>query len=184
CLCFFFQAEDGIRDFHVTGVQTCALPIYIVGSVRSERCNRIIKYPRSKSTTLQCERSVIAIVRRDVPRVRMRGSVIHEAASRRRTNTNISNFTIKGRGGLGNIIDSKSIENRRFQRGLSGPENFKITILSRGLLPSPTRLIRHNEPSSTVRVGRTGSIFGPTSFISRGTSEILQHQIVLSICRQ
>src|SRR5207302_6531449 len=27
CCFFFFQAEDGIRDFHVTGVQTCALPI-------------------------------------------------------------------------------------------------------------------------------------------------------------
>src|SRR5690606_41068569 len=27
CYFFFFQAEDGIRDFHVTGVQTCALPI-------------------------------------------------------------------------------------------------------------------------------------------------------------
>src|SRR5690625_7984427 len=26
-LAFFFQAEDGIRDGHVTGVQTCALPI-------------------------------------------------------------------------------------------------------------------------------------------------------------
>src|SRR5690606_39893570 len=25
---FVFQAEDGIRDFHVTGVQTCALPIW------------------------------------------------------------------------------------------------------------------------------------------------------------
>src|SRR5206468_8111646 len=25
--CFFFQAEDGIRDLIVTGVQTCALPI-------------------------------------------------------------------------------------------------------------------------------------------------------------
>src|SRR5690606_41141297 len=25
---FLFQAEDGIRDFHVTGVQTCALPIW------------------------------------------------------------------------------------------------------------------------------------------------------------
>src|SRR5256885_2170813 len=25
--CFFFQAEDGIRDYKVTGVQTCALPI-------------------------------------------------------------------------------------------------------------------------------------------------------------
>src|SRR2546430_10957374 len=27
-LCFFFQAEDGIRDLTVTGVQTCALPIW------------------------------------------------------------------------------------------------------------------------------------------------------------
>src|SRR5256885_10220967 len=27
-MCFFFQAEDGIRDYKVTGVQTCALPIY------------------------------------------------------------------------------------------------------------------------------------------------------------
>src|SRR2546430_12264639 len=26
--CVFFQAEDGIRDLTVTGVQTCALPIY------------------------------------------------------------------------------------------------------------------------------------------------------------
>src|SRR5207302_2355001 len=29
---FFFQAEDGIRDFHVTGVQTCALPISSVAT--------------------------------------------------------------------------------------------------------------------------------------------------------
>src|SRR5947209_11927615 len=28
-LFFFFQAEDGIRDIGVTGVQTCALPIFI-----------------------------------------------------------------------------------------------------------------------------------------------------------
>src|SRR5699024_12070873 len=28
-VCFFFQAEDGIRDRNVTGVQTCALPIFI-----------------------------------------------------------------------------------------------------------------------------------------------------------
>src|SRR5256885_5966601 len=27
CFYFFFQAEDGIRDYKVTGVQTCALPI-------------------------------------------------------------------------------------------------------------------------------------------------------------
>src|SRR3712207_7735319 len=28
---FFFQAEDGIRDIGVTGVQTCALPIFAIG---------------------------------------------------------------------------------------------------------------------------------------------------------
>src|SRR2546421_112085 len=30
CLYFFFQAEDGIRDLIVTGVQTCALPISVI----------------------------------------------------------------------------------------------------------------------------------------------------------
>src|SRR5258706_2408376 len=35
---FFFQAEDGIRDWSVTGVQTCALPIsYAVFCLRSEQ---------------------------------------------------------------------------------------------------------------------------------------------------
>src|SRR5439155_2074937 len=37
---FFFQAEDGIRDGHVTGVQTCALPI-------SERWVRILRLQKS-----------------------------------------------------------------------------------------------------------------------------------------
>src|SRR5947209_12289857 len=32
-LCFFFQAEDGIRDIGVTGVQTCALPIFCLTAV-------------------------------------------------------------------------------------------------------------------------------------------------------
>src|SRR5205807_3885273 len=31
---FFFQAEDGIRDYKVTGVQTCALPIYPAHAVQ------------------------------------------------------------------------------------------------------------------------------------------------------
>src|SRR5690349_23754058 len=30
---FFFQAEDGIRDLYVTGVQTCALPISLGGAL-------------------------------------------------------------------------------------------------------------------------------------------------------
>src|SRR5204862_1148052 len=36
---FFFQAEDGIRDLYVTGVQTCALPIWI-GAAGDERAHR------------------------------------------------------------------------------------------------------------------------------------------------
>src|SRR5215475_4818418 len=38
---FFFQAEDGIRDFHVTGVQTCALPIYSLRSSPRKRGPRL-----------------------------------------------------------------------------------------------------------------------------------------------
>src|SRR6476620_1985248 len=34
---FFFQAEDGIRDIGVTGVQTCDLPIYVAAEQEHER---------------------------------------------------------------------------------------------------------------------------------------------------
>src|SRR5690554_7536490 len=37
-LSFFFQAEDGIRDADVTGVQTCALPICIGLGVEALEC--------------------------------------------------------------------------------------------------------------------------------------------------
>src|SRR5437868_14875921 len=47
-LIFFFQAEDGIRDRNVTGVQTCALPIWRRAHVRDP------------------ERAHGAVVRRDV----------------------------------------------------------------------------------------------------------------------
>ena len=42
---FFFQAEDGIRDYDVTGVQTCALPIYlfIVQRIIESRVKRCFK---------------------------------------------------------------------------------------------------------------------------------------------
>src|SRR5256885_340609 len=53
--CFFFQAEDGIRDYKVTGVQTCALPISPVASARSVASrltstnNRSIQMPKMKT---------------------------------------------------------------------------------------------------------------------------------------
>src|SRR5206468_4547552 len=45
CFCFFFQAEDGIRDLIVTGVQTCALPICVrcaVGSNQQAETRRFV----------------------------------------------------------------------------------------------------------------------------------------------
>src|SRR5690606_41573240 len=42
CFIFFFQAEDGIRDFHVTGVQTCALPIF--GSPETTTGGKALKF--------------------------------------------------------------------------------------------------------------------------------------------
>src|SRR5438105_7443944 len=44
---FFFQAEDGIRDPLVTGVQTCALPI----SIRHNRCSCCLGSWRSRSAS-------------------------------------------------------------------------------------------------------------------------------------
>src|SRR2546422_6641339 len=55
-VCFFFQAEDGIRDVAVTGVQTCALPISLEadGTVRDaaspelERARRRLRETRAR----------------------------------------------------------------------------------------------------------------------------------------
>src|SRR3954463_2569015 len=45
---FFFQAEDGIRDYRVTGVQTCALPICPLWE-KSNRASCSIQTPTSTS---------------------------------------------------------------------------------------------------------------------------------------
>src|SRR5438034_8808679 len=46
---FFFQAEDGIRDHCVTGVQTCALPIYRARLKAASRCGRTSCSKRARS---------------------------------------------------------------------------------------------------------------------------------------
>src|SRR5256885_16804063 len=46
-LFFFFQAEDGIRDYRVTGVQTCALPIFLVA-----QAGRLCHEPEAPTVSL------------------------------------------------------------------------------------------------------------------------------------
>src|SRR6266498_5627017 len=51
---FFFQAEDGIRDADVTGVQTCALPILIPWD-RTAACSRQVEsVPPSRHLPSYC----------------------------------------------------------------------------------------------------------------------------------
>src|SRR6267378_7044882 len=57
CL-FFFQAEDGIRDLYVTGVQTCALPIWIHPRHRKGRQPRADGRGRSRSEERRVGKSV------------------------------------------------------------------------------------------------------------------------------
>src|SRR6266498_5440746 len=54
-VCFFFQAEDGIRDADVTGVQTCALPI--LGGPVSRRISLWLQVTRSRTPSPPNSRS-------------------------------------------------------------------------------------------------------------------------------
>src|SRR5690606_40338154 len=56
---FFFQAEDGIRDFHVTGVQTCALPIYELLAIgqRFGACPGFLRLARADPGAALCLRA-------------------------------------------------------------------------------------------------------------------------------
>src|SRR5690606_40821807 len=70
------QAEDGIRDFHVTGVQTCALPISILrfssgGIGYSQRHSRMSGWmPIERSSFTECWVGLVFIS----PAVLMKGS--------------------------------------------------------------------------------------------------------------
>src|SRR5690606_458972 len=52
---FFFQAEDGIRDFHVTGVQTCALPILLSPEVELTGDTQVLVRLQSIFSDLQID---------------------------------------------------------------------------------------------------------------------------------
>src|SRR5947208_9353187 len=60
---FFFQAEDGIRDDLVTGVQTCALPISHIGNqVPAFLIRLLIAQDHKENTVFQsCEETILIV---------------------------------------------------------------------------------------------------------------------------
>src|SRR5207244_7875273 len=58
---FFFQAEDGIRDDLVTGVQTCALPILLLRVLQEHAFERL-----GSSRTLRTNIRLVAATHRDL----------------------------------------------------------------------------------------------------------------------
>src|SRR5256885_7024862 len=87
---FFFQAEDGIRDYKVTGVQTCALPIYIVEDARfstnvNRAKNRLELGPMLKELIRSFPRDLLLerLTAAGIPCGRVAG--LHEALTSERT---------------------------------------------------------------------------------------------------
>src|SRR5437868_9983302 len=70
-MCFIFQAEDGIRDRNVTGVQTCALPI--------SRCNA--RKSVSTAPLLACVAEPTGKTLTTAPRCGCRTHVTHSGES-------------------------------------------------------------------------------------------------------
>src|SRR6266511_2682780 len=69
---FFFQAVDGIRGFHVTGVQTCALPISPLSE--SPECSRGSWIARERHVEIVARRSIMTKTWRHTREPRSRGS--------------------------------------------------------------------------------------------------------------
>src|SRR5438552_11266166 len=74
---FFFQAEDGIRDDLVTGVQTCALPIFVDCQVRSAAT-------QWRSRTGQEERNGFGLAPAEITRISVEVPEIGRASCRER----------------------------------------------------------------------------------------------------
>src|SRR2546430_13325589 len=78
---FFFQAEDGIRDLTVTGVQTCALPIFYRGGGAD-----VFMYPTPNAGTSKASQAFwqVADVEAEVAELKARGVVFEEYRSEER----------------------------------------------------------------------------------------------------
>src|SRR3989441_13315577 len=101
CSFFFFQAEDGIRDKLVTGVQTCALPISALRRAGAAR------RPPSAQAVQRCERSA-ELLCRDAG-----GGSAARADLLRRQSAQIGRASCRGRGEISVVAGSLKKKKQR-----------------------------------------------------------------------
>src|SRR5699024_1716002 len=98
---FFFQAEDGIRDRNVTGVQTCALPISSLYSSYKSPCvtgNHPARKPSASPSATDCHMIALSIGVK----------VTSNPRSSNTTLTTLEDATVESQSTIVNSIDSPS----------------------------------------------------------------------------
>src|SRR5262249_58820799 len=107
---FFFQAEDGIRDWSVTGVQTCALPIFCCG-VDSRHCEaktgcvRPTAIAAAQAAGATAAVAAKAMERNQVPTVKLSiGIQIGRASCRERVEIAVVDGAIEGKGSTDELV--------------------------------------------------------------------------------
>src|SRR2546426_10490388 len=123
---FFFQAEDGIRDYKVTGVQTCALPIWAVrvfevaGEVEGERIHCEDARPAGAQRRKRLLVRVVAVGGEDDERIHagllpVAEQVVHPAVQRLAAHRGVAGERAAG-GGVDAVFDrrrAQDLEGRR-----------------------------------------------------------------------
>src|SRR5207302_8425668 len=182
CCFFFFQAEDGIRDFHVTGVQTCALPIFrpyegnVVMNIVSPRVfeaaalgTALVMFPGEYSGVVSPEKHYI-VLEKDFSNMddivdKLRDDKLVSAMTARARHDLIES----GRWGYRAFVDQfdQVVDaDARTMRGRSIALRYRATQAERAMrVPPPTvRLARvasrllHRDPSMRFSVEREGQL--------------------------
>src|SRR5690606_11364725 len=170
----FFQAEDGIRDFHVTGVQTCALPIsgFIVKrSIYSGKAYSLVELTHPKKVIAIRKNAAEATETGQPGEVSVYQPEIRDA-----------DFNIKVTGtekATGEVLLPEAEIIVSGGRGMKGPENWGILEDLAKTLGAATGC---SKPVSDMgwrphheHVGQTGVKVSPQLYIAVGISGAIQH---------
>ena len=122
---FFFQAEDGIRDVAVTGVQTCALPIYS-GAITSTGNSQMANLVVTGDLTVQ---GTTTTVNTDDLNVKDKNITLNYSTGDSSASANGAGITIQDAVSVGNdatILWNTNFDNFDFSHTIRIPDSQKV----------------------------------------------------------